>query len=94
LRLKSDESGAGRFTDFLLPPLTFYEYLNLLGLTDLLAEPPKKSPGESGGFFLATDIEQLNAQFINYLNFGGYPEVIFSPTIQADPARFIKSDII
>jgi uncharacterized protein len=29
-----------------------------------------------------------------YLNFGGYPEVIFSETIRADPARFIKSDII
>src|SRR5262245_3203242 len=26
LRLKSAESGAGRFTDFLLPPLTFSEY--------------------------------------------------------------------
>src|SRR5947209_6899744 len=30
LRLKSMESGAGRFTDFLLPPLTFYEYVYLL----------------------------------------------------------------
>ncbi|MFC1588564.1 AAA family ATPase, partial [Planctomycetota bacterium] len=30
LRLKSSESGAGRFTDFILPPLTFYEYLYLL----------------------------------------------------------------
>jgi len=30
LRLKSIESGAGRFTDFLLPPLTFHEYLGLL----------------------------------------------------------------
>ena len=29
LKLKSDESGAGRFTDILLPPLTFYEYLEL-----------------------------------------------------------------
>jgi len=36
LRMKSVESGAGRFTDFLLPPLTFYEYLNLLdGLDNL-----------------------------------------------------------
>lgn len=25
LKLKSNESGAGRFTDFMLPPLTFYE---------------------------------------------------------------------
>ncbi|HML18259.1 MAG TPA: AAA family ATPase, partial [Bryobacteraceae bacterium] len=29
LRLSSEESGAGRFTDFLLPPLTFHEYLVL-----------------------------------------------------------------
>jgi hypothetical protein len=29
LRLKSQESGAGRFTDFLLPPLTFAEFLDL-----------------------------------------------------------------
>jgi predicted AAA+ superfamily ATPase len=28
------------------------------------------------------------------LNFGGYPEVIFSPQIQADLGRFIKSDIV
>jgi predicted AAA+ superfamily ATPase len=94
LRLKSDESGAGRFTDFLLPPLTFYEYLNLLDKTSLLEEPLTAREGRSRGFFLAKDIDQLNDQFLYYLNFGGYPEVIFSPTIQADPARFIKSDII
>jgi len=35
LRLKSRESGAGRFTDFLLPPLTFYEYMDLIQQTDL-----------------------------------------------------------
>jgi hypothetical protein len=40
------------------------------------------------------DIDALNEQFLAYLNFGGYPEVIFSPSIQTDPARFIKSDII
>lgn len=28
------------------------------------------------------------------MNFGGYPEVIFSPAIQSDLSRFIKSDII
>jgi uncharacterized protein len=93
LRLKSTESGAGRFTDFLLPPLTFYEYLNLLDKTDLLEEPrPDKQNRRA--FFLPKDIDQLNQQFLYYLNFGGYPEVIFSQQIQADPARFIKSDII
>lgn len=92
LRLKSEESGAGRFTDFLLPPLTFYEYLNLLNKTELLESASGKEEGLSK--FVANDIEELNKQFINYMNFGGYPEVIFSPQIQADPARFIKSDII
>ena len=94
LRLRSTESGAGRFTDFLLPPLTFYEYLNLLDKTSLLEGPPAQSDKRKTNFFLAKDIELLNARFLYYLNFGGYPEVIFSPIIQADPGRFIKSDII
>jgi predicted AAA+ superfamily ATPase len=54
--------------------------------------PASKETGR--GFFSAKSIDQLNEQFLHYLNFGGYPEVIFSPQIQADPARFIKSDII
>ena len=29
LKRRSDESGAGRFTDFILHPLTFYEYIHL-----------------------------------------------------------------
>jgi predicted AAA+ superfamily ATPase len=86
LRLKSTESGAGRFTDFLLPPLTFHEYLSLSGITDLF-EPH----GES---FLARNIKEANRHFLDYLNFGGYPEAIFSPQIRSDPSRFIKSDII
>jgi predicted AAA+ superfamily ATPase len=92
LKLKSDESGAGRFTDFLLPPLTFYEYLNLLGENHLVDETPNS--GSKGPSFTTKNIALLNEKFIYYLNYGGYPEVIFSPHIQADPARFIKSDII
>ncbi|WP_420125611.1 ATP-binding protein [Longimicrobium sp.] len=86
LRLKSGESGAGRFTDFLLPPLTFYEYLDLLGEADRV----KVEAGE----MRTDDIQGLNARFMDYLNFGGYPEVVFSKEIQADPGRFIKNDII
>src|SRR5262249_42232748 len=93
LRLRSSESGAGRFTDFALPPLTFHEYLSLLEKTDLLEEAPEVSPAKRGSF-LAKNIDLLNDQFIDYLNFGGYPEVIFSEQIRTDPARFIKSDII
>jgi hypothetical protein len=92
LRLRTEESGAGRFTDFLLPPLTFYEYLDLLGQSGLVHPPTEQK--ELSTFFVTHDIAGLNEQFIKYVNFGGYPEVIFNENIQADPSRFIKSDII
>ncbi len=87
LRLKSRESGAGRFTDFLLPPLTFHEYLELLDKSDVIRL-------DTGGELVVEDLEELNRDFVHYLNFGGYPEVLFSEAIQSDPVRFIKADII
>lgn len=90
LRLKSSESGAGRFTDFLLPPLTFHEYLMLVHQATLV----RIEEGPQTRVFSSTQLDELNAHFIQYLNFGGYPEVVLSPDIQKDPARFVKSDII
>ena len=87
LRLKSVESGAGRFTDFLLPPLTFHEYLDLQGIESLV----EHVPGEG---YTTDDIEGLNRHFVDYLNFGGYPEAISSPAIRSDPARYIGADIV
>jgi len=95
LRLKSTESGAGRFTEFLLPPLTFHEYLDLLGRDNVVAARQRK--GKRGRLSLevqADDLDKLNEDFLRYINFGGYPEAAFSPEIQSDPSRFIKSDII
>jgi uncharacterized protein len=89
LRMKSSESGAGRFTDFLLPPLTFPEFLSLLEKDQLIVPPQKGS-----SWFGATNIGELNQQFLDYVNFGGYPEALFSENVRADPGRFIKSDII
>jgi predicted AAA+ superfamily ATPase len=91
LRLKSNESGAGRFSDFVLPPLTFAEFLMFIGREDELIE--RQSLGDRFKFS-AKDIDALNLEFVNYLNFGGYPEAVFSPTIRANPGQYIKSDII
>lgn len=91
LRLKSLESGAGRFTDFMLPPLTFYEYLDLLGMLDLVSITNSADDVDE---FTAPDINALNERFVHYLNFGGYPEALFSKEIQDNPSRFIRSDII
>lgn len=92
LKLKSQESGAGRFTDFILPPLTFAEYINFIERKDELIEVTEKSNGVLK--YAALNIEELNKEFCNYLNFGGYPEAVFSKTVQEDPGRYIKSDII
>jgi predicted AAA+ superfamily ATPase len=94
LRLKSQESGAGRFTDFSLPPLTFHEYIHLKSLNRLIQERRDTYAGRSFISYATADIDRLNEEFIRYINFGGYPEVSLSPTIQRDPARYLKSDII
>lgn len=90
LKLKSNESGAGRFTDFILPPLTFHEYLSLKNV-DLEMSINANLPGK---FYIPDKIEDLNTHFIDYINFGGYPEVSLSKEIQEDPGRFIKKDIL
>lgn len=87
LRRKSSESGAGRFTDFLLPPLTFSEFVELGGHTDAIEEVEPNT-------YRIPDIAKLNELFVDYLNFGGYPELAFGDAVRRDPARFIKSDIV
>lgn len=94
LKMKSAESGAGRFTEFMLPPLTFNEYLYLIGLDDLMIPVEKEWNGNLGQFYRAIDIKTLNESFIDYINFGGYPEVVFSEKIRQNPGRYIRSDIV
>ena len=94
LRLKSNESGAGRFTEFTLPPLTFHEYIDLKNLDELIDQGFKEWNGITRTYYRTSDITQLNEHFIRYINFGGYPEVSLSDTIQSNPGRYIRSDII
>lgn len=50
--------------------------------------------GNLNRFFTSINMNEMNKHFIDYINFGGYPEVIFSEKIQANPGRYIKSDIV
>lgn len=89
LKMKSYESGAGRFTDFMLPPLTFFEYLDLQHLNNVIID------SRSGiAPYDTINIDELNRLFIDYINYGGYPEVVFSEKIKANPGQYIKNDII
>lgn len=58
LRMKSRESGAGRFTGFVLPPLTFAEYLRFAGNEDSLIRKADAVP--EGRQDLEVDIVSLD----------------------------------
>ena len=40
------------------------------------------------------DIGKLNSYFIDYINFGGYPEIVFSEKMRQDPGQYIRHDIV
>lgn len=90
LKMKSKESGAGRFTDFMLPPLTFAEFIELQGLDNII----EKRDDAVWGRHVSTDIEKLNEYFIDYINFGGYPEVVFSNEVRKRAGLYVKNDIV
>jgi uncharacterized protein len=90
LRMKSNESGAGRFTDFALPSLTFAEFLRMRHREDDLIT---RHDGHYWQYH-TPNIALLNEEFIKYLNFGGYPEIALSQLAQEDQNRFLRSDII
>lgn len=94
LKWHSTESGAGRFTDFMLPPLTFQEYIHLRDLNHLIYDGEIPYGGKEIPYCLTHDIKALNKEFVHYLNFGGYPEVVLSEKIQSDMGRYVKSDIV
>lgn len=87
LKRSSTESGAGRFTDFMVPPLTFPEFLHLSSDDHLIRANREDT-------YSISDQAGLNRRFVDYLNIGGYPELALSKEIQSDSERFIKSDII
>ena len=94
LKKRSDESGAGRFTDFSLPPLTFYEYIHLKGYSNLMMPVEYVWDNATTSIYNTIDIKKLNELFLDYINYGGYPEVVFSDKIKENPGQFIHHDII
>ena len=94
LKKRSDESGAGRFTDFSLPPLTFYEYIHLKNYSNIMLPISLEWHGIEARIYQTIDLQLLNKLFIDYINYGGYPEVVFSEEIRENPGQFIRHDII
>ncbi len=94
LKWHSTESGAGRFTDFMLPPLTFQEFIHLKHKDYLIQNSSIQNGEKKIPYYLPVNINELNNEFLHYMNFGGYPEVVLSEKIQNDMGRYVKSDIV
>lgn len=94
LKWHSTESGAGRFADFMLPPLTFQEYIHLKEMNHLMYSGEINYGESQIPYCLSHNIKALNKEFVHYLNFGGYPEVVLSEKIQSDMGRYVKNDIV
>lgn len=94
LRMKSKESGAGRFSDFMLPPLTFHEYIHLRGLEKLIIPKKLEWGSKEVNGSDTVNMDELNGHFVNYINYGGYPEIVFSEKMQANPGQYIRHDIV
>lgn len=92
-RVDRSEAGAGRFTGFVLPPLTFAEYLRFAQQEDALIRDGEASI-TSAPQYLTNDIDALNTGFINYLDYGGLPEAVTNPVFSASPARLLRQDIV
>lgn len=92
LRMKSIESGAGRFTEYFLPPLTFAEYIDLNGYNNSLKETEVDFNG-SRRFYQSKDIDEFNSHFVDYINFGGFPEIALNSDKVKHPERVIQKDI-
>ena len=84
LKMKSQESGAGRFTDFLLPPLNFAEFLRFEGREVSLVGEQKT----------ASDIDGLNSAFVDYVNYGAFPEAVLKQEVRSQMDRFVANDIV
>lgn len=94
LKWHSTESGTGRFTDFMLPPLTFQEFIHLKNKNHLIQKSSIQYGEKQIPYSLTVSINELNNEFLQYLNFGGYPEVVLSEKIQKDMGRYVKNDIV
>ncbi len=60
--------GPGPFSHTILPPVLFAEYLHILRIREKLFD----------AYGRLTDLDALNAAFVDYVNTGGFPEVAFA----------------
>ncbi|WP_448192397.1 ATP-binding protein [Azospirillum sp. sgz301742] len=77
---------------FVLPPLTFAEYLRLTGAERDLIEPMVFGKGPT--MYVVRDMAALNERFLHYINGGGFPEAVLLRTPGRDSARLLRGEVL
>ena len=89
------ESGAGRFTSLNLSPLSFGEYVYLCRKESEFGTATLETASVGRVEVPQVDsLERVNALFLDYINFGGYPELVLNDTVRGNPRQFIQRDIV
>ena len=89
------ETHDGRITTFVLPPLTFLEFLRYRGTEEALFEAPPLTEGvnETGMTLKANALPALNTEFQRYVNFGGFLEGITMSKEGTPAPAFIRDGV-
>lgn len=90
----SMESGAGRFTDIKLGPLSFAEFLEISEEDGGLSLDSVVTADGEYDFPAVESMERINKLFLEYVNFGGYPELVLNRAVKSNPIQFIQRDIV
>ncbi|HEY0833958.1 MAG TPA: AAA family ATPase [Azospirillum sp.] len=77
---------------FVLPPLTFCEYLRVTGAERDLIEP--MFFGKGPPMYVVRDVTALNERFVHYINGGGFPEAVLLRPAPGDAARHLRDGVL
>ncbi|HYH20535.1 MAG TPA: AAA family ATPase [Azospirillum sp.] len=77
---------------FVLPPLTFCEYLRFTGAERDLIEP--MFFGKGTPMYVVRDMAALNERFVHYVNGGGFPEAVLLRPAPGDAGHHLRNEVL
>ncbi len=83
----------GRLSVFVLPPLTFLEFLRFRGTEEKIFDTESEAPGVSMAL-RANALPALNTEFHRYVNFGGFLEGVLGSKDGTPAPAFIRDGVV
>jgi predicted AAA+ superfamily ATPase len=86
-------SAGGRIETFVLPPLTFAEFLAIRGRAQELFAPSPPGGNSELASLKSGALPALDAEFQHYVNFGSFPEGIAGPSAAPPAPGFVRDHL-